>query len=167
VLMWWYRRSPAIASLAAVMAAIKIAPGAMFGWSRIVRDRRAIAWAIGSAAVIGLISVVGAGIQNTLDYRSVLGSTSPSPLSLSGLTGLPWLTTAVLVLGTVIAALIRSVGWSFVVAVVTIVAGTPALYAAGLVPLLAVLAPLAEARFDEGSLARLLAQRRMPRLARG
>jgi hypothetical protein len=144
ILTWNFRRRPWIASVISLMTAIKIAPGVMFGWSRVSRHPRWIAWAIASMAAILAATAIAAGPGSFLDYLGVAGSTSPSPLSLSGLTGVSWMTFAALIVGTVLAAAIRNEAWSYVVAVVAMVAGTPALYLAGLVPLLAVLAPLAE-----------------------
>jgi hypothetical protein len=144
IVIWNCRGRPWVAALISLMTAIKIAPGVLFGRSRISRHPRWIAWAVGSMAVILGVTAIGSGPGSFVEYLGVAGSTNPSPLSLSGLTGISWMTFAVLVAGTIVAALLRNEAWSFVVAVIAMVAGTPSLYLAGLVPLLAVLAPLAE-----------------------
>jgi hypothetical protein len=145
ILAWTFRRRPWMAAIVSFMTAIKITPGALFGWQSIVRRRRVIGWAIGSLAVILAATAVGAGLRPFADYLGVAADTRPSPASLSGLTGIRWLSAGVLIGGTVLAAAVRRDSWSYAVAVVTMVAGTPSLYGAGFVPLIALLAPLAEA----------------------
>lgn len=147
VLAWDHRSSPPVASVLGLMTALKIAPGTMFGWLLGRRDRAAFLWAVGAAAALVLISVAGSGIGAWLEYGSVATHTRPSPESLSGATGLPWLSFMILVVGTIAAVLVglvRRDGWSFSIAVAASVLGTPALYHAGFVPLFALLAPLAE-----------------------
>jgi hypothetical protein len=90
-----------------------------------------------------LIGAIGAGVGSYARYLEVAEATRPSPESLSGITGLPWLSLAVLVGGTLLAAAVRRDSWSFAIAVVASVLGAPALYHAGYVPLLALFAPLA------------------------
>ncbi len=143
VVCWRFRERPWVAAVVSLMTAIKITPGTLYGWSRIGRRPAAIAWAVGSMAVILAITVVGAGIGSFGDYLGVAADTKPSPFSLAGMTGLPWLTYAVLIAGTLAALLVRSDAWSFGIAVAALVAGTPAFYKSSWVPLLALLAPLA------------------------
>ena len=142
LVIWVHRRKPWIGAVVGLMAAIKIAPAAMFGWSRIIRSPRALIWAGGSLVAIGAVVAVTVGIGAIGDYLRLAPSFRPSTLSLTGITGLPWLTFGVLIAGTLAAALIRNDAISYIVAVATLVAGTPSLYHAGLVPLLAVAAPL-------------------------
>jgi hypothetical protein len=127
------------------MTALKIAPGAGFGWFVGRRDVRRFGWGVGALAVLGLIGVVGAGIGPWVEYVAIARGTQPSPESLSGLTGVGWLSTAVLVGGTLLAGVVRSDRWSFGIAVAASVLGTPALYHAGYAPLLVLTVPLAEA----------------------
>jgi hypothetical protein len=57
--------------------------------------------------------------------------------------GIGWLSPAVLIAGTILAAALgKRAGISFAVGVIAAVLGTPALYLSGVVTLLAVLAPL-------------------------
>ena len=102
-------------------------------------------WGAGSLVVIGLVVAITVGIGAIGDYLRLAPSFRPSALSLTGITGLPWLTFAVLIAGTVAAVLIRNEAVSYLVAVVTLVVGTPSLYHAGLVPLIALAAPLMDA----------------------
>jgi Glycosyltransferase family 87 len=143
ILAWNQRSRPASASVLGVMTAIKIAPGTMFGWLVAQRRARAFLWAAAGAAALLLVGAIGAGIDSYGEYLAVARGTRPSPESLSGMTGLPWLSVAILVAGTLLAAAVRRDAWSFGIAVAASVLGAPALYHAGYVPLLALLAPLA------------------------
>jgi hypothetical protein len=143
ILAWNQRSRAPSASVLGVMTAFKIAPGTLFGWLVARRNLRAFLWAGGGAIALLLIGAIGAGLDSYVEYLAVAGGTRPSPESLSGMTGLPWLSVAVLVVGTLLAAVVRRDAWSFGIAVVASVLGAPALYHAGYVPLLALLAPRA------------------------
>jgi hypothetical protein len=142
IVAWNQRSRPPSASVLGVMTAIKIAPGTMFGWLVARRDLPAFLWAASAAVALLLIGAIGAGLDSYGEYLAVVRGTRPSPESLSGMTGLPWLSVAILVAGTLLAAIVRRDAWSFGIAVVASVLGAPALYHAGYVPLLALLAPL-------------------------
>jgi hypothetical protein len=144
VIAWDRRREPWTGALQGVMTGLKLSPGSGFGWLVGQRDWRRLGWAVGALLALGVIGLLGAGLQPWLDYVGIARSTQPSPESLSALTGLPWLSFAVLVGGTVLAALIRRDRLSFAIAVLASVLGSPALYHAGYVPLLALTVPLAE-----------------------
>jgi Glycosyltransferase family 87 len=144
ILAWDRRSRPPSAIGLGAMAAIKIAPGTMFGWLVGRRSWRSFAWALATALAIVGVAVLGAGVSAWRDYLDVAAQTRPSPGSLSGLTGLSWLSFAILVAGTLAAAAVRRDAWSFAIALGASVLGTPALYHAGFVPLLALLAPMAE-----------------------
>ena len=91
------------------------------------------------------ISVIGAGWSSFVDYLDVARTTAPSTASLSGLTGIGWLSEATLVGGALLALVLgRWPRWSFTVAVVVSIIGTPSLYLSGWVALLAVLAPFSD-----------------------
>ena len=65
--------------------------------------------------------------------------------SLSGLTGIGWLSEATLLIGTLVAlALGRWPRWAFSVAVLVSIIGTPSLYLSGWVALVAILAPFSD-----------------------
>jgi hypothetical protein len=143
IVAWNQRsRAPSAAALG-VMTAIKIAPGTMFGWLVARRNLPALLGAVSAAAVLLLVGAIGAGFDSYGEFLAVARQTRPSPESLSGMTGLPWLSMAILVAGTLLAAVVRRDAWSFGIAIAASVLGAPALYHAGYVPLLAILAPLA------------------------
>lgn len=144
VLAWWWRDHPRSAVLLGAMAAIKLTPAVMGGWAW-----RRLGWFFAGAVGFGVIGLLGAGPGAYFAYLDVARTTSPSDLSLSGLSGLPWLTPAVLVAGTVTAALLPQ-RRGFVVGVVAMVLGTPALYASTLAVLLGTLAPLLRSDDREG-----------------
>ena len=144
VIAWDQRRHPWVGALVAFATALKLSPIALVGWCRISRSRGALSWFAAGGVVVGLAVLVFAGPQSVLDFPSSISTVRPSVLSLSGLTGVSWLSMAVLIGGTLLAALIRSEGLSFGIAVVVAVIGTPVLFKPGLVPLIALLAPLAD-----------------------
>jgi Glycosyltransferase family 87 len=129
-----------------VIAAAKLTPASLVGWLVGNRLWRAV---IGFVIVVGVIlalSILGAGVGSFLEYVDVARTTAPSTSSLSGLSGIAWLSPAFLVAGTLLAAgLGRRTRLSFVVGVIVSVVGTPALYLSGLVTLLATLAPFSDA----------------------
>lgn len=144
-LAWRWRGTAASGAIVGLMASIKLAPGAMGGWLVGVRAWRAVAATAMVLLAAILICIIGAGPSSIPKYIEVARSIGPSEYSLSGLTGIGWLTPAVLIGGTLCAiALGRWPAWSFIVAVTASVLGTPALYVSGLVTLLATLAPAAD-----------------------
>lgn len=145
VAAWLLRNRWSAGALVALMAALKIAPGTLGGWVLGTRNWRGMAsMAAATMAALG-ICVAGAGIESLTQYVRVAGSTGPSIASLSVISGLPWLSQTVLVMAAVAAAMLgRWPRLSFAVAIFGSVLGTPALYLAGLVPLLAILAPFAD-----------------------
>jgi hypothetical protein len=146
LLISWDRRGEAwTGALTGLMTALKIAPGTVFGWFVGQRDLRRFACGVAALGILCVVGVVGAGHGAWADYVAIARTTHPSPESLSGITGIAWLSTAVLVGGTLVAAAIRRDRWSFGIAVAASVLGTPALYHAGYVPLLVLTVPLAEA----------------------
>jgi len=87
---------------------------------------------IGYGLVVGIISLLGAGLQNHLDWLQAVTTSAPTPLSISGLTGLPPL--AVALAGLAIAVL----GWRWAVIAMTLASPTTYLYTFGLLSLLLV-----------------------------
>ena len=97
---------------------------------------------------------IAAGPASYAAYVDVARTVGASPQSLSRVFGISGLSEAVLVAGFILAMLLgRYARVSFVIAVVASTIGTPALYFAGLAPLLAILAPLirTEARVKQPS----------------
>lgn len=141
-------RWPAVSGpLVAFMGMLKLSPLAGFGWIAGSGWWRQVA--LGGAVIlagVGLSEVLAPGSLGA--YLGVARDIAPSPLSLSGATGIGFLSHAVLIGGTVLAFLLSrdrpAIG--FVAAVVAMVLGTPALFTAGLATLVAVSAPWAHPR---------------------
>lgn len=143
VVTWTHRRDPRVGVIVSVVTALKLTPGVLGGWFLGLHRGAAVRWLVAGAISSGILSLVGAGLGAFVAYPGVLGSTAPSGISLSALTGIAWMSPAVLVAGTVASTLLwRWPRLSFAVCIATIVAGSPALYFSTLVLLLAVLAPL-------------------------
>jgi hypothetical protein len=157
LLMWRFRDRAWIGVLIAALASVKLAPIAMAGW--LIGTRRWTALAVTAIAgvAIFLIGGLGAGFGSYIDYVGTLGSNNPTSLSVSGQTHIPWASYAFLAGGALVAIAIgrRYPTASWAVALLASVLGTPALYASGLVSLLALAAPLV-------SPARALSWRRAP-----
>ena len=144
LLLWRFRDRAWIGTLIAVAASIKLAPIAMAGWLIGTRRWRALAVTVGAGAVIFVLGGLGAGFGSYVEYLGTLGGNTPTPLSISGQTGIAWASYAVLAGGVLLAIAIgrRYPTASWAVALLASVLGTPALYASGLVSLLALTAPL-------------------------
>ena len=143
LLLAWRRGDGGATGIAlGLMAVIKLSPVAMVGWLVGTRAWQAVrAWAVTLAALL-VVGVIGAGVQSYLDYLDVARSTHPSLWSVSALTGIPWLSYAVLAGGTILSAAVgRRPALSFMIAVGASVFGSPALYAPGMVALLALGGP--------------------------
>ncbi len=145
VVAWRFRDHPYAGVAVALMASLKLAPATLFGWMVGTRQWRGlVAAALTVGAILG-VCLLSIGIQPFADYIGLARTINPSSWSLASQLGLPWASNAALVIGTVLAAALgRWPRWSFVVAVVFAVAGTPALYLSGFVTLLGVLAPFAD-----------------------
>ena len=143
VLVWQLRDRPWIGALIAAAVSVKLAPIAMVGWLIGTHRWRALALTAVSGAAIFVLAGLGAGFRSYIEYLGTLSGNTPTPLSLSGQTGLPWLSYALLA-GAFIASIAvgrRSPTASWALALIGSVLGTPALYASGLVALLALTAP--------------------------
>jgi hypothetical protein len=151
VVAWRDRRLSGL--LIGLMAAIKLSPGTLAGWLLGRRDWRQLAVFAGVLVATLAVCVVGAGLASFTTYLHDVPTLPPSPMSLAGLTGMGWTSYAVLVAGTLTAALVSSKhdGLGFAIAVAASVLGTPALYGSGLVTLLGALAPIAWPRLASGS----------------
>jgi hypothetical protein len=146
LLSWRYRTHAWIGGLFAIMAAIKLAPIAMVAWLVGTRRYRAMAVTFGALSLLFLIGGLGAGFDSYTAYLAMIPGVGPSPMSISGLTGVSWASYGAFSVGIVLAIWLgrRYPAGSFVVAVLTSVLGTPALYPGHLVSLLGVLAPLTD-----------------------
>jgi Glycosyltransferase family 87 len=144
VIAWRFRHVRWVGVGIGLISAIKLTPIAMTGWMVGGRLWRMLAVTIGTVGVLGVIGGLGAGFDSYFEYLRIAPQIKPSPDSIAGLTGISWASYAVLGGGMVIAVLLgpRWPKWSFAVAVVASTIGTPVIYPIGLVPLLALAAPL-------------------------
>jgi hypothetical protein len=143
ILMWKYRDRAVAGVLIGFAASIKLSPLAMTGWLAGGRRWPAVGATFATLAFMLALGVLGAGIGSYVAYLGTLSGNQPTELSLAGWTGLSWTPYAFLVVGSLASWLIGG-RWpraSFVVALLASVLGTPALYASGLVSLLALAAP--------------------------
>ena len=140
---WRYRTDRRVGFVLGGIAALKLTPLAMGGWLfGMSRFRGVGRMAIGAGA-LAAIGLVGAGMSAYVVYLEITPTIPTSSLSLATRSGIPWLSTAALIGGTGIAALLwRRPAMSFVAAVVTLVVASPALYPPTLALLMAALAPL-------------------------
>ena len=141
VASWRFRDHPKSGVATGAMAVLKLAPATMLGWL-LGRHRKGLIWAAAAILALILMGVVAAGPGSYAEYLSVATASISSPFSLSAQLGIPGLSLTILAVGFGAGALIRSESLAFAFAIVASVAGNPALYGAGLVPLLAILAPL-------------------------
>jgi hypothetical protein len=143
ILAWRLGGGPA-GAVVGLMGSLKLAPFGMIGWLIRGGNVRGMIAAISAASAMLVVSLTGAGFGAIADYANVAATAQPSTTSVSYLTGVTWLSQAILVGGTCLAALLGGrPGLSFAISTLAIVFGTPALYVSGYVTLLAVVAPLA------------------------
>lgn len=143
VWMWLHRDDQRIGAVVGFLAALKLTPGVLGGWTIGLHRRASARWIVVGAAGSSVVGLVGAGLSAHFAYTGVLFSTSPSAMSLSSVTEIPLLSPTILIIGTILSGgLWRHPRLSFVVAIVAIVIGSPALYFSTFVLLLAALAPL-------------------------
>ena len=143
VLSWRYRRHAWIGVPLGVIAGVKLAPIAMAGWLIAERNLRALATMAAAIGGLVVVSVLGAGLNSFFEYLQIAPTLKPSPLSISGQTGVSWASYAVLAGGIAIAAALhRYPRVAYCVSVVTVAFGSPVVYIGGLVVLLALAAPL-------------------------
>ncbi len=155
VLAWAWRARPGlVGSLVAVAIAIKLTPALLLIWLATASRWRAVGATVVALAVIGVVSLLGAGIQNHLDWIASVPHAAPAPASLAGLTGLP--STLILIAAAVVVLLVGRLGderLTFSVAVVAAALASPALYLGTLGIAAAAAAPwLAEGRSVVASL---------------
>jgi hypothetical protein len=158
VLAWKLRDRELAGVAVGLMAVTKLSPASLGGWLVGSRRWRAVAGAAVTIGAILAITILGAGFTSFREYLDVATSTAPSTASLSGLTGISWLSEATLVVGTLVAlALGRWPRWAFTLAVVVSIIGTPSLYLSGWVALLAILAPFSDGPTADESLSQMVA----------
>jgi hypothetical protein len=144
VLLWRFRDRPQVGALLGVMGVAKLLPLVFVGFLLSRRDFKAIGWCIVGAAVALLVTVVGAGLDNTLAYIGVAREAIPQPSSLPYLTGLRWLSPVLLAAGT-LAATVLGERAAFRLCVITVVFGGPVLAFREPATLVVLLAPMVAA----------------------
>jgi hypothetical protein len=117
----------------AAATAVKLGPVLLLPWVFTTR-RPQVRAALVAGIVIGVVSIVGAGVQSWIDWFGIIPASAPSPQSIAGTFGVP---PALVMLACALAAaaasliLRRRPRTSFAVACLLVVAATPALYAQG------------------------------------
>ena len=147
LVLWAFRDRPWVGAIAGTMAAFKLAPIVLAAWLIGTRRWAALGWMAAAIAGWGIVSLVGAGPGAFLEYVDVARATSPSPASLSGLTGIPWMSYAALVAFGVLALVSgRRDGGSHATAVTAFSLFTPAFYLAAMVTIPPLAIPLTRNR---------------------
>ena len=146
LLVAWKTRDGPVAGIAiGLMAAAKLAPIGLAGWLVGLRNWRAVAALAVTLGAVGIACLVFAGWANTIDYLRVLSTVGPSTFSVSSALGVSWASYAVLVGGSLLSiATARLPRLSFIVGVLAMTFGTPALYWSGFAALLGVRAPFTD-----------------------
>ncbi|HEX5823664.1 MAG TPA: glycosyltransferase 87 family protein, partial [Candidatus Limnocylindrales bacterium] len=122
VLAWRYRGTSSAGLIIGAMASLKLAPIAIGGWLMGTRNWPGVAAAAATVVLATIVSILGAGIGSLAEYLSVAGTAAPSTTSISALTGIPVLSPALLLAGSLIAVLIgRWPAVSFAVGVIAAV----------------------------------------------
>ena len=156
VLGWWLlarRREVAAGVVFALMTAFKITPGVFLWWLLTQRRWSAVRAFVATGLVVLVVSVLGAGLGPHLEYLGIMRQTATAGttyLSLAGaarFVGIPEavaniLPTLALVVGAALIWLLRDrPGAAYVVAVITMIAGSPVVQITWFTILLAALAP--------------------------
>jgi hypothetical protein len=140
---WFLRDRPLlVGSVVALGAAVKLTPALLAIWLVKARRWRALAATVAAGAVIGLVSLLGAGIDNHIDWLRSVPTSQPAPGSLATFFGVSPL--VVLVALTAIAILVARLGderWAFAAAILATTLSSPALYLGHLGLAAAALAP--------------------------
>jgi len=130
VLAWVFRSRPIVAgSLVAATIAVKLTPALLLIWLATSGRWRAFGATFGALVVIGIVSLIGAGLQNHLDWLASVPLSAPAPTSVAGLTGLPAVVVeAIAVVAVIVVALARDERLTFSAAVIAAALASPALY---------------------------------------
>lgn len=130
VAAWALRRHAAVVgAILAVTIAVKLTPALLLIWVVAERRWRVLAATLVGLGVIGIGSLLGAGLQAHLDWLASVPASGPSPLALASLTGIPSPVVPVL-LGIMIVAVAYRADerLTFSVAVLGSALATPAFY---------------------------------------
>jgi hypothetical protein len=164
--IWLARRADRpgiVGTLVAVSVAVKVLPIVLVLWLIVGRRRSELVWFTGTAAVIGVLSLLGAGLGAHLDWLEIArftGTAGIAPASLPGVLqalNAPAFLVSLAIPFTVIAGAIAIValrhkpGPAFAVAIVTIVLANPAVHDGSYALILPALLPLARPLVDAQS----------------
>jgi hypothetical protein len=127
LLLWGQSdRRPWVGVIMGVLTAIKLSPGVFIVWLIAQRRWRAFGWAV--AGLVGglALGLIGTSYATNRQAIDILAQAKPQNLTVTDITGIPWATMAVEVLGTVsVLLLARRPTASFRAAVLTIALGAP------------------------------------------
>ena len=153
------RGRPGIAgALLAVAACLKLTPGYLLFWFVVRRDWAAVRGFVVAEAALGVVSVIGAGLGNHIDYLNVMrdtATTGVTPFSLAGFLqnfGVPsgvadLASFAWVILGVATMWLLRRrPDASFTAGILTVIYSSPVVMLGNLAALLAAVAPYSAAR---------------------
>jgi alpha-1,2-mannosyltransferase len=127
VVCWRYRDRPWIGLLIGFMTAIKVTPGILILWLIGQRRGKALAYCAAALLVCLAVGTLGSSFDEHLQYLDVIRTSAPQPLSLTGLTGFGPATLIAQVVGVLAVLALRGrPAWSFRVAILTMLVGSPA-----------------------------------------
>lgn len=153
--LWVFRDRPwVIGGILALMVSVKVTPIILVLWLIATGRYRAVGATFAWMVVFALVSLAGAGLDAHIEYVGVITHTVSEGTSATSVAGAlraigmdpgvarfgPWILLGV---GSVLVVLLRSrPGWSFVIAVALVVAGSPAFQPYWLAMMVVILAPL-------------------------
>jgi hypothetical protein len=142
VAAWHWRERPWAGVIIGVMIAVKLWPAVLGLWLIALRGVGALVPMAVALAACALVSLAGAGWDNHVAYLTVGQGVHPSAFSLTWQLGIPWLWLATFLVGVILVVATRGKpSWSYRIAVVTMVLGTPVANPNSYAQLLAILAP--------------------------
>lgn len=124
VALWLWRGRAWPAALLGIVTSAKVMPLVFLPWLVSERHRRPLVAFFAAVVLCGLIGIVGAGLDATLQYPGITLSSAPQPVTLSYLTGISWLSDALTLVGMALTVVLRG-RRSFQMAVVTLVLFNP------------------------------------------
>ena len=125
---WIVRDRPWIVGLLiAAATAVKLTPVVLIVWLIATNRWRAVGATLAWALAIGVVSLVGAGLDSWVAWIESVPSSRPSPVALSTLTGLPTVAVAALLCVPILLAWRRD-RLAFAAAIIATALATPALY---------------------------------------
>ena len=149
---WLARDRPwVVGTIVAVAAVVKLTPALLVLWLIGARRWRAVGAVVAVGALIALVGLAGAGVENHLEWLRTVPDSAPMPLSIAARTGWPAIVVAgvvagVVVVGIVVAARRGQEGALFALAIAGAALATPAFYFAALASLVVAVVPLIDRR---------------------